>query len=136
MKRPQWEKEIERSKDDIYYYYVFSHKGSWYRFNTMIFGLKDAPEHFTKVMNDILQDNPAASSYIDDILVASMDMETHIKDVEKLLNSLISNNVGISLKKCQWAGSSIKYLGCIISGDGLSVDESKLIKVNQQSTLP
>lgn len=95
----------------------------------MIFGLRDAPEHFTRVMNNVLVDQPNASAYIDDVIVKSKNITAHIGNTVSLLETFVDFNVGISAEKCQWLGTSIKFLGCIINTKGISADPKKIAAI-------
>lgn len=52
-----------------------------YAFKRMPFGLTNAPYTFQSAVNKVLYNLRNTHSYIDDILVASEDMKTHIGDL-------------------------------------------------------
>ena len=47
----------------------------------MPFGLKNATQVFQRLMDGILRDINCAFVYLDDILIASPDEETHLRDL-------------------------------------------------------
>ena len=47
----------------------------------MPFGLKNATQAFQRLMDGILRDINCAFVYLDDILIASPDEETHLRDL-------------------------------------------------------
>ncbi|EER16707.1 reverse transcriptase, putative, partial [Perkinsus marinus ATCC 50983] len=59
-----------------------------YEFLRMPFGLHDAPATFQKLMEDILGDLPFVKIYLDDILIFSPDMETHVRHLRVVFERL------------------------------------------------
>ena len=57
--------------------------GKW-EFKRCTFGLAQAPAYFQRLVNEVLSGLTFAFGYLDDILVISLNMETHLK----LLRSL------------------------------------------------
>ncbi|KAG0420263.1 Transposon Tf2-9 polyprotein, partial [Dictyocoela roeselum] len=97
-----------------------------YVFKRMPFGLTNAPYTFQKALGKILHDLPNTYSYIDDILIASDDIKTHISDLKRLFNILFKHNFGINFEKCEFAKSSVTFLGHIVSDKGIKPDISKI----------
>jgi hypothetical protein len=64
--------------------------------------------------------------YIDDILIYSRTAEEHVTHVHNVLNALKPNKLLAKPTKCEWFVTSVEYLGHIISGDGVTVDQSKV----------
>ena len=78
----------------------------------MSFGLKNAPSEFLKIMNDII--NPFMNfiiSYIDDILVYSKTLESHIKHLEIFKKIVIQNGLVISKSKMSLFQTDVPFLG-------------------------
>jgi hypothetical protein len=68
----------------------------------------------------ILSDIPNVFTYLDDILVASETVEQHAKDVDEVLSRLATNNLRLSLKKCEFFQTKLTFLGYSISHDGIA----------------
>ena len=66
------------------------------------------------------------TAYLDDILIYSETLEEHQAHVKKILESL--SKVGLHLKpeKCEFHKTEVKYLGLIISADGIKIDQKKV----------
>lgn len=78
----------------------------------MPFGLKNAPSEFQKIMNDIF--NPYMDFiivYIDDILVYSKTLESHIKHLDIFKNIVIQNGLVISKTKMSLFQTDVRFLG-------------------------
>jgi len=83
-----------------------------YEWNVMPFGLKNAPSEFQKIMNDIFM--PFTNFiivYIDDILVLSINTETHFKHLDLFKKIIIQNGLVISAPKMGLFQTSVKFLG-------------------------
>ena len=61
--------------------------GKW-EFKRCTFGLAQAPAYFQHLVNEVLSELSFAFSYLDDILVYSPDMETHLEHLRKLFMKL------------------------------------------------
>ena len=81
----------KRSKDPVYF--VPRVKDVLWQFvwNVLFFGVKGAVTHFQRVMEQVLSglpDHIVVVIYVDNILVASDDVESHVKHVEAVVKKL------------------------------------------------
>ena len=120
-----------------YYHMVLSEKsrpksaflssfGKW-EFKRCPFGLAQAPAYFQRLVNKVLLGLTFAFGYLDDILVYSPDMETHLEHLRKLFMKL--READLKLKeslKCNFLKKHIQYLGHIVSGKGITPMPEKL----------
>ena len=94
----------------------------------MLFGLTNAPADFQHFINNILYSflDALYTAYLDDNLIYSKTLEEHQADVKKILEAL--SKVGLYLKpeKCEFHKTEVKYLGLIISADGVKMDQKKV----------
>ena len=106
-----------------------------YEFLVMPFGLCNAPRTFQRAMDTVLAGLKWRTCliYIDDILVFSASFDAHLKHLDAVLRRLRRHNlkIPVSPKKCLFAFSELKYLGYIISPDGLLVDPKKIDSVQK-----
>lgn len=63
--------------------------------------------------------------YIDDILVATTNIEHHLKVLEKLFKTMVANKLEIKIWNCKFLGI-IEYLGYEISKQGIAPTEKGL----------
>ena len=70
----------------------------------MPFGLSNCPSVFQALVNDVLLEmiNRCVFVYLDDILVFSKDLESHVQQVRRVLNLLWENKLFVKLEKCQF----------------------------------
>ena len=61
--------------------------GKW-EFKQCPFGLAHAPAYFQRLVNEVLSGLTFAFGYLDDILVYSPDMETHLEHLRSLFVKL------------------------------------------------
>ena len=91
-----------------------------FEFLRMPFGLKNAAQAFQRLMNGILREVTYAFVYLDDILVASPDHQSHREHLKSLFALLDLHGVALNRKKCVFGQPSVKYLGHLVSRDGIS----------------
>ena len=108
--------------------------GKW-EFKRCPFGLAQAPAYFQRLVNEVLSGLTFAFGYLDDILVFSPDMETHLKHLRTLFERLQSANLKLKEVKCNFLKKHIQYLGHIISGEGIALVQEKLESI-QKMLLP
>ena len=118
-------KEADRPKT------AFSVPSGLYEFQTMPFGLVNAPATFQRVMQKALQDlvPNVCLVYLDDVIVLGRSIDEHLCNLEKVLSHL--SDVGLTLKptKCRFLCPEVCYLGHIVSADGIRTDPSKTDQV-------
>ena len=64
--------------------------------------------------------------YVDDILIYSNDPSKHTEHIREVLHRLCKNGLYARPDKCRFSSDTIKYLGFILSKDGLKMDPSKV----------
>ena len=107
--------------------------GKW-EFKRCPFGLAQAPTYFQRLVNEVLSGLTFAFGYLDDILIFSPDMETHLKHLRILFERLRSADLKLKEVKCNFLKKHIQYLGHIISGEGITPVQEKLESI--QNMLP
>jgi len=82
-------------------------------------------------MNDVLFDylDDFATTYLDDILIYLEDPLEHHMHVQKVLQRLRDAGLQVDIKKCEFGVLRTKYLGFIISTNGIEVDPDKVAVV-------
>ena len=108
--------------------------GKW-EFKRCPFGLAQAPAYFHRLINEVLSGLTFAFGYLDDILVFSPDMETHLKHLRILFKRLRSTDLKLKEVRCNFLKKHIQYLGHIISGEGIAPVQEKLESI-QKLLLP
>ena len=73
--------------------------------------------------------------YLDDIILFSKDYNSHLKDVEVILQALQQEGFSLKLKKCKFFEDSVEYLGHIIRPGELQV-HPKNFKALSEATTP
>lgn len=73
--------------------------------------------------------------FFDDVLVYSMNMQDHVKDLKEALELFRENQLYAKKSKCSFAGSKVEYLSHIISKNGVSTYPSKVEAVRNWQTL-
>ena len=124
-----------------YYHMVLSEKsrpksafvssfGKW-EFKRCPFGLAQAPTYFQRLVNEVLLGLTFAFGYLDDILVYSPDMETHLEHLRKLFIKLREADLKLKEVKCNFLKKHIQYLGHIVLGKGITPMPEKLACIQE-----
>jgi hypothetical protein len=99
----------------------------------MAFGLTGAPATFLKAMNITLGLllRKCVLVFFDDILVYSRTLEEHVEHVSLVLQLLQRDQWQVKLAKCVFAQRQLRYLGHLISEQGVATDPKKVQAVLQ-----
>ena len=99
-----------------------------YEFVRMPFGLAGATATFQKAIDTILSHLKwkGVVCYIDDVLIGGETFDQHLGLLDQVLAAVSKAGFTISPKKCEIALSQIKFLGYIISSNGIKPDPSKV----------
>jgi hypothetical protein len=94
----------------------------------MSFGLTNAPAHFTYLMNSVFMPelDKFVVVFIDDILIYSKNEEEHPKHLRIVLTRSREYQLYAKFNKCTFWLEEIKFLGHILSTNGIAVDTSKV----------
>jgi hypothetical protein len=92
------------------------------------FGLCNAPATWQAFINHILHDilDVYCTAYLDDILIYSNTRAEHTKHVRDVLQRLIDSGLTADLNKSEFFAKRTRYLGLIISVDGIRMDPTKV----------
>ncbi len=102
-------------------------RGLW-QFKVMPFGLCNAPATFERLMEQVLAGLPLSVClvYIDDILVPGRTFQQGICNLREVLTRLRSAKLKLSPKKCVLFQREVRYLGHVVSGNGVATDPDKV----------
>ena len=97
-----------------------------YEFPRIPFGLRNAGQTFQSFMNSVFQGLVMVFAFVDDVLIASDDIETRLKDVAAVLDRLKKFGLRCSLKKCELMKDEVEFLGFLITSEGLQPKANKM----------
>jgi hypothetical protein len=100
-----------------------------YRFNVLPLGISPAVSEFQRAIEALLGEELISTRvrvYLDDILIFSNSLQEHADTLDKVLTKL--ENAGLKLKreKCMFAVQKLKFLGYILSTEGVSLDPERI----------
>jgi hypothetical protein len=116
-----WQVEMDKeSKEKTAF---ITHKGL-NEFNVMPYGLTNAPATFQRLMDIVLAGLKWQSClvYIDDVVIYSPTFEQHLIDLKNVFQALKEANLTLKASKCCFCRKEMKYLGHIITQDGIKPD--------------
>src|SRR6185503_17398461 len=98
-----------------------------FQFIIMPFGLCNAPGTFQRYMDRAFrkQVDYICYIYMDDIIIFSEDLASHVKHIEAVMTIMRDNNIYANPKKCSLLKKKIKFLGHQVSEDGISMDPDR-----------
>ena len=99
-----------------------------FEYLVMPFGVTNAPAVFMDYMNRIFHPylDKFVIVFIDDILIYSKNHEEHAEHLRIVLEILREKQLYAKLSKCEFWLEQVKFLGHVISPEGVAVDPSKV----------
>ncbi len=98
-----------------------------YKYTVMLFGLKNAPATFQRLINDTLREylNDFAIMYLNDILIYSDDLKMHRSHVHKVLEKLNERALYMKKSKSRFKTKKIKFLDYVIQPEQIEKNSKK-----------
>ncbi|GFW04642.1 hypothetical protein TNCV_3066601 [Trichonephila clavipes] len=89
-----------------------------YEFNTMSFGLRNAPSTFQRFITEVLNGLDFVFPYLDDALVVSFTEEEHSEHLKMVSERFQEYGLRINVSKSVMGVDQVEYLGFLITAEG------------------
>uniref|UniRef100_A0A1I8BHK6 RNA-directed DNA polymerase n=1 Tax=Meloidogyne hapla TaxID=6305 RepID=A0A1I8BHK6_MELHA len=89
------------------------------------FGVKSAPAIFQKLMDELISGLNGVFAYLDDLIIVSKNEREHKEVLFELFERIENYGLKIQLEKCNFFKSELKFLGHIVSKEGIKPDPEK-----------
>ena len=109
-----------------------------FEFTRCPFGLTQAPAYFQRLINKVIKGLPFAFGYLDDVLIHSPDVESHLQHMRILFQRLREADLKLKDSKCNYFKTHVQYLGHLVSRKGIKPLPEKLESIERMpaSTTP
>lgn len=108
-----------------------------YEFVRMPFGLTNAPATFQRGMDIVLGGGLKWNSCLvhhDDVIIFGRDFEDHNRKMEAVLTRIRSAQLTIKPTKCAFGVTELRFLGHVVSKEGVRMDPLKVKSILEQPT--
>ena len=105
------------------------------------FGIKTAPKIFQSNLDQLLAGIPSIACIVDDVCITGKTPQEHFSNLEEVLHRIEGAGLKLNRAKCKFYQPEVKYLGRIISKEGVSMDPevvsaiTKMPSPNSRQTL-
>ncbi|XP_043229709.1 uncharacterized protein K02A2.6-like isoform X1 [Amphibalanus amphitrite] len=120
------QQELEADSKDITT--VTTHIGRL-RMNRLPFGISECCGIFQSAIDQILEGIDGCVAYLDDLLVTGENEADLLRRLDRVLGRLKEHGARLKREKCEFNIREVKYLGWIISADGLKPVPEKVAAV-------
>ncbi|GFT34882.1 retrovirus-related Pol polyprotein from transposon opus [Trichonephila clavipes] len=113
---------------------AFITRNGTFAFLRMPFGLSGAAPNFQRAIDIILQPviGRFVSVYMDDVIITSPSFKDHHLDhLTQVFTLLRDAGLTLNKEKCHFARDKLKYLGLIISKEGIETDNKKIRAITE-----
>ncbi len=123
-----WQVQLDEESSKLC---TFNTEQGRFKFLRLPFGINVAPEIYQRIMNEYFLDLEGVEVIMDDIVIFASDEMTHNERLEKVLKRCKELNITLNKDKCRFRLSEVKYMGHILSADGLKPDPAKIEAINR-----
>uniref|UniRef100_A0A3B1IWP2 Gypsy retrotransposon integrase-like protein 1 n=1 Tax=Astyanax mexicanus TaxID=7994 RepID=A0A3B1IWP2_ASTMX len=119
--------QVEVEEEDKHKTAFVTPMGFW-EFNRLPQGVTNAPSTFQRVMEKCMgtMNLKEVLVFLDDLIVFSDTLEEHESRLMRVLTKLKDFGLKLSPEKCHFFRRSVRYLGHIVSEDGVETDPEKI----------
>ncbi|GFX12564.1 retrovirus-related Pol polyprotein from transposon 297 [Trichonephila clavipes] len=112
---------------------AFITRNGTFAFLRMPFGLSGAAPNFQRAIDIILQPviGRFVSVYMDDVIITSPSFKDHLDHLTRVFTLLRDAGLTLNKEKCHFARDKLKYLGLIISKEGIETDNKKIRAITE-----
>ncbi|KRZ10728.1 Retrovirus-related Pol polyprotein from transposon 17.6 [Trichinella zimbabwensis] len=102
----------------------------------MPFGLCNALATFQRLMDVALRGLTWSSclAYLDDIIVFGCTAQEHTDRLERVLQRIAKTGLKLKPQKCHLMRKTVRFLGHVLSENGISTDDEKILAVKEWPT--
>lgn len=123
LKEGYWQVGLSKEASELC---TFNTPYGCYRFKRLPYGVKIAPEVFQKYNERNFEGIPGVFVWSDDILIAADTVDEHDQILAQVLERARKCNIKFNETKVQYRVNQVKYLGKIISENGISCDPQRV----------
>jgi len=111
----------------------------FYEYERLPFGLSNSPATYQRLMESCLSDlmfgeDKVCHIYLDDVIVATKTFSDHKHCLEKVFSKMKDAGMKLSPKKCYLFQDKVKYVGHVVSSQGIETDPEKTKKISTWPT--
>ena len=105
----------------------------FFEYNRMPMGLTNAPATYQRLMEECLGDllHRVCFIYLDDIIIFAKTFDEHQERLRMVFERLKECGIKLSPGKCALFMKKVKYVGHVVSENGIEPDEDKISKVKE-----
>ncbi|GFY21000.1 retrovirus-related Pol polyprotein from transposon gypsy [Trichonephila clavipes] len=113
---------------------AFITRNGTFAFLSMPFGLSEVAPNFQKAIDIILKPviGRFVSVYMDDVIITFPSFNEHLDHLKQVFTLVRDAGLTLNKDKCHFVRDKLKYLGLVISKEGIETDHSKVKAIKEK----
>ena len=107
-----------------------------YGYLRLPFGVSCAPEIYHRTIHKLFENIPNVDTSMDDIIIWGSTREEHDASVRRVLDNCRESGLSLKKEKCEIGVTELKFLGEIVSKEGMKPDPQKVTAITQMTPPP
>ena len=93
----------------------------------MLFGVKNSPATFQRLVNNFISGLDGVAAYIDDVIIYSKTWEEHIRLIQSFFGRLSEFHLTINLNKSEFCHGTLIFLGHVVGHEQVKAIFYKIV---------
>lgn len=123
-----WQVELSEKSQEVT---TFITPFGRFKYRRLPFGITSGPEVFQEKLLEKLRNRKGVRIHADDFLVTGRTVEEHNKNLTEVLQRMADEGITLNPKKCAIGSTETKYLGYIISSEGIKPDPENIRAITE-----
>ncbi|GKD32355.1 reverse transcriptase domain-containing protein, partial [Tanacetum coccineum] len=118
--------QVQMTQDDEEKTAFYTDQGT-YCYTKMLFGLKNAGATYQRLVDTAFQSQIGRNleAYVDDMVIKSNNEKVLVEDIAETFSNLRRINMKLNLKKCSFGVEEGKFLGYMVTSEGIRANPKK-----------
>ena len=110
---------------------AFATPNGLYQYKVMLFGMKNSPATFQRLVNNVICGLDGCDAYIDDVIIYSDSWSDHLQRIRKFFDRHGKAKLTVNLAKTEFCHATVTFLGHLVGQGQVKPLEAKVSAISE-----